>query len=305
MTYIFLFSLIWMAAVHAVPALVARESGSPTAVMAGLTPPQINSFNPYTYYAKAVYCLTPTIMSWSCGPACAGNVGFKPVAGGGDGGAIQYWYVGYDPKIHTVIVAHQGTNTSHLKALLTDANTGKTGLSSSLFPNLPSGIEVHRGFQDEHAKTAAAILANVQLTMSRYNVNSVTMVGHSLGAALALLEAVYLPKHLPKTTVFQSVVYGLPRVGNKDFANYVDANVRLTHINNLKDPMPIIPGKFMGYVHPAGEVHIEASGKWAICPGHDNPSPECIVGTVSSIFSANETNHDGPYNGIHMHCHQD
>jgi predicted lipase len=103
--------------------------------------------------------------------------------------------------------------------------------------------------------------------MSKYDTTSVTTVGHSLGAAISLLDAVYLPLWLPSTTKFKTIVYGLPRVGNQAFANYVDAHATLTHINNEKDPVPTLPGMFLGFVHPAGEVHIEASGEWANCPG--------------------------------------
>jgi predicted lipase len=87
------------------------------------------------------------------------------------------------------------------------------------------------------------------------------------GAALSLLDSVYLPLYLPSGTTFQTILYGLPRVGNQAFADYVDANLHVTHINNLKDPIPIVPGMFLGYVHPSGEVHITESGEWAACPG--------------------------------------
>jgi hypothetical protein len=87
------------------------------------------------------------------------------------------------------------------------------------------------------------------------------------GAAISLLDSVFLPLWLPKQTIFQTIGYGLPRVGNKAFANYVDANLDLTHINNREDPVPTVPFEFLGFVHPSGEVHIEDSGEWAACPG--------------------------------------
>lgn len=37
-----------------------------------------------------------------------------PVASGGDGDSTQFWYVGYDPILDEVVVAHQGTDTSKL-----------------------------------------------------------------------------------------------------------------------------------------------------------------------------------------------
>lgn len=162
--------------------------------------------------------------------------------------------------------------------------------------------------------------------MSAYGATAVTIVGHSLGAAIALLDSVYLPLWLPSGTTFRTIGYGLPRVcfsrplsviptpdfltlhsflfqvGNQAFADYVDANLYLTHINNEEDPIPICPGMFLGFVHPAGEVHIQDSGEWASCPGQDNPSTECIVGDVPSILDGDLSDHDGPYNGVTMGC---
>ena len=59
--------------------------------------------------------------------ACQANPNFHPVAAGGDGAVVQYWYVGYDMDLKArlevtsllrftefsnqmVIVGHQGTN---------------------------------------------------------------------------------------------------------------------------------------------------------------------------------------------------
>jgi len=30
---------------------------------------------------------------------CNGNPGFKPIASGGNGGSVQYWFVGYDAAL--------------------------------------------------------------------------------------------------------------------------------------------------------------------------------------------------------------
>ena len=158
--------------------------------------------------------------------------------------------------------------------------------------------------------------------MNAYGTNSVVTTGHSLGiaifsqdscrstidvrcltgAAISLLDALYIPLHIPSANV-KFVGYGLPRVGNQDFANYVDAQpISVTHINNKEDIVPIMPGQFLGYHHPSGEVHIQDSGAWLACPGQDNPSDECIVGDVPNIFEGTTSDHDGPYNGVTMGC---
>ena len=124
------------------------------------------------------------------------------------------------------------------------------------------------------------------------------------GAAISLLHAVYLPLHLP-TAKITFIGFGVPRVGNQAFANYLDAHAAvtsITHVNNKEDIVPILPGMFLGYHHPSGEVHIMDSGGWVACPGQDNESDECIVGDVANIFEGDESDHDGPYNGVEMGC---
>ncbi|KAF9011341.1 lipase class 3 family protein [Cyathus striatus] len=277
------------------PEVVKRQS------ITALSTSQISAFRPFTFFASAAYCNPNTTLTWSCGANCAANADFIPVASGGDGGSVQFWYVGFSPSQQTVIVAHQGTNTSQIEAIATDADVFQESLDSTLFPGISSSVEVHSGFASEQAKTASTILSAVQTTIAAHSATKVTIVGHSLGAAIALLDGVFLPLHISGVT-FRTVVYGLPRVGNQAFANYVDSHISLTHINNKEDPIPIVPGRFLGYVHPSGEVHIMDSGSWVSCPGQDNGSDECIVGDVPNIFESDESDHDGPYDTVEMGC---
>ena len=159
-------------------------------------------------------------------------------------------------------------------------------------------------------RTAPTILAAVLALFKQHSASSVVVTGHSLGAALALLDSVYLQLHLPAGTRVDMVGYGMPRVGNRAFAEYVDAmhsadsvKVTVTHINNKKDPIPIVPGRFMGFAHPTGEVHIQddSSRAWVACPGQDNPSRLCSVGGVRNLVQSNLLDHMGPYDdGIFM-----
>ncbi|KAF4593718.1 hypothetical protein EYR40_008508 [Pleurotus pulmonarius] len=262
-----------------------------------LSTAQIASFKPFSFFASAAYCQPARTLAWSCGANCNANADFIPTASGGDGSSTQFWYVGFSPSQNSVIVAHQGTDTSKIQALLTDAEAVRGKLDASLFPGVPSAVTVHDGFRNEHAKTAPTILAAVQRTLSAHPASKrVTVVGHSLGAALALLDGVYLPLHISGVT-FRTIGYGMPRVGNQDFANYVDSHISLTHINNREDFVPILPGRFLGYSHPAGEVHIQDSGAWTSCAGQDNTNSACTVGDVGNIFEGSAGDHSGPYDG--------
>ena len=195
------------------------------------------------------------------------------------------------------------TNCFPSLADLTDGDLFLGPLNSALFPGLSVSIQVHQGFANEQAKTAQTILAAVLTLLNQHSASSVIVTGHSLGGALALLDSVYLPLHLPAGTRVSTITYGMPQVGNPAFANYVDAthNGNLTHINNKEDPVPILPGTFLGYAHPSGEVHIQDSGSWNVCPGQDNPSVLCSAGDVPTVFQGKISDHDGPYDdGIVM-----
>lgn len=97
--------------VRAAPILEARQSFST------LSSADIAAFKPFTFYASTAYCQPAQTLTWSCGGACScivfrfagltippaancdANPTFKPIASGGDGTAVQFWYVGVDPTL--------------------------------------------------------------------------------------------------------------------------------------------------------------------------------------------------------------
>ncbi|KAF4592822.1 hypothetical protein EYR38_008524 [Pleurotus pulmonarius] len=130
--------------------------------------------------------------------------------------------------------------------------------SKSLFPGVSPNMLVHKDLPNRipgKIVSAPAVLAAVQKTLKEPGVvKHITLVGHSLGAALSLLDGIYLPLHVPGVA-FSVVGYGMPRVGNKAFADYVDAHVKsLVRINNGEDPVPVMPDVQSGYHHPSGEI---------------------------------------------------
>ncbi|KAF9471994.1 alpha/beta-hydrolase [Pholiota conissans] len=273
-----------------------RQASSFTTLSAA----EISAFKPFSFYAATAYCEPSTILASSCGTNCDANPTFQPIAAGGDGIDVQFWYVGVDPTLQTIIVGHQGTDPTKIVPLVTDGAFVLKNLDSTLFPGISSDIEVHSGFADEHAKTATSVLAAVNTAIQKSGLKEVTMVGHSLGAALSLLESVYLPLFLPSDITFKTIGYGMPRVGNPAFAAFIDKNVDVTHVNNKEDLVPTLPGRFLGFEHPQGEKHIQDDNSWVACSGDDNTDGRCTTGDVSNIFEGKISDHDGPYDVVEM-----
>lgn len=78
------------------------------------------------------------------------------------------------------------------------------------------------------------------------------------------------------------------------------------------DLVPIVPGRFMGFAHPHGEVHILSPGKAVSCPGvsipkknitqdhiiiydtigdDDATDSECQIQSVPNVFDGNILDH--------------
>ncbi|ETW81949.1 Lipase, class 3 [Heterobasidion irregulare TC 32-1] len=273
-----------------------RTRASPTA----LSPTQLSSFAPFTQFARAAYCDPSKIEGWQCGEACDALPGFEPTLTGGDANSIQFFFVGFWPDQNTVVVAHQGTDPTKIKSDLTDLNIAKRVLDPTLFPGVPDGVEVHSGFADAHEKTASQILTEVKRLMATHRTTNVTLIGHSLGGALAELDSLFMKLNLPMGTTIKGVTYGTPRVGNSKFVTLFDQQVSdFTRVNNKSDLVPIIPGRFLGFAHPHGEVHIVEPGNAVSCPGDDDAvDSQCQIKTVSNIFEGNILDHLGAYEGI-------
>ncbi|KIY62159.1 alpha/beta-hydrolase [Cylindrobasidium torrendii FP15055 ss-10] len=262
---------------------------------------ELAGFAPYTQFARAAYCSVDILTDWSCGEACKALSDFTPTLVGGDGSEIQQYIVGYWASQNAVVVAHEGTDPLKFESVLTDIDVLQDQLDPALFPGITDDVYVHGGFRDQHALTANTILAEVKSLFAEHSTSNLVLAGHSLGGALAALDALFFALQIPTATI-KARTFGMPRVGNSAFAELIDTHVSdFIRVTNRHDLIPIVPGRGLGFAHPEGEVHIIDDGDAVACSGNDDATDaDCTISTVPNIFAGNIVDHLGPYEGIYI-----
>ncbi|PIL34143.1 hypothetical protein GSI_03854 [Ganoderma sinense ZZ0214-1] len=251
-------------------------------------------------FARAVYCSSPVIKRWACGEPCKalGN-NIQILAAGGDDKRVPNFFVAYDKEQDTVVVAHQGTEPKNFLSDLNDLNIDQVRANTTVLPNAGADVRMHDGFLETQERTSDLVLSTVQSALKSTGSKKVLVVGHSLGAAIASIDGMMLKMKLDPRIAVTTTVFGLPRVGNKAWADLVDRTLgaSFTHVTNQDDPVPRVPPQFLNFQHPSNEIHITSvdhSGKTAtaeLCPGQENR--ECARG--NSFLASSITNHRGPY----------
>jgi triacylglycerol lipase len=120
-----------------------------------------------------------------------------------------------------------------------------------------SPIRVHAGFVEAYASIAQDIRALVgkRVASGAGGCDSVVVLGHSLGGALAVLCAVDLQFQAIDTRSVACLTWGQPRVGNRAWAESTNGRLGcyIRYVNR-RDPVPGIP--WVGYEHAGFEVRL-------------------------------------------------
>lgn len=158
------FVLFGVLIVQAAPLLRYRQSDS----FATLSIPQITAFRPFSFYASTAYCQPSETLTWTCGGKfslhmscgrstimmlypnekitssivnCDANPTFQPVAAGGDGVSVQFWFVGIDPTLQVFLphklltISDDGSIDSHSG---TSGNRSRKDVIIRFTPNITS-----------------------------------------------------------------------------------------------------------------------------------------------------------------------
>ena len=157
---------------------------------------------------------------------------------------------------------------------------------------------VHTGFYSSWLNARKVILPHLTEAIDKYPNYTLTMVGHSLGGAVAALAGLdfFARGWDPRVTTF-----GEPRIGNRELMAYMNHrfNISADHetnkfrrVTHTSDPVPLLPLAEWGYTMHSEELFISAPSlppdvsDIRHCSGDEDPT--CIAGTGS----------DGPSWGI-------
>ncbi|KAJ7609247.1 Alpha/Beta hydrolase protein [Mycena polygramma] len=250
-------------------------------------------------FAAAAYCVRAG--QWNCGDACDKIPDTQLVFTIGDDAATPDVYVAYSQSRNQIIVGHEGTDPTEILSVENDLHFSPTPLLTVLnAAGTPEGVEVHNGFQTAWVQTSTLVLNAVQQLQKQVPDASVLVTGHSLGAAISLLDAIFLKQQLPSNTSIEVVGFGRPRVGNPAFANWVDSMFgdKNTFVVSRDDPVPHVPLLAQGFQHASGEVWIKDNTTTLACDGQENPNCSDQIGVIDAATGVGD--HTGPYFGVTM-----
>ncbi|KAL1360697.1 phospholipase A(1) DAD1, chloroplastic-like [Arachis hypogaea] len=204
--------------------------------------------------------------------------------------ATQSSYVGYvavcDNKEEIkrlgrrdVVIAFRGTTTclewlENLRATLTNlpcnpmdgetmgchgsgamVESGFLSLYSSSIPDNPSALSLQQMVKQEIVRILQAYAGEPL---------SLTITGHSLGAALATLAAYDINTSFPKLPVVTVISFGGPRVGDRRFRRQLEKQgTKVLRIVNSKDVITKVPGfVFDDDMAKEGGIHVAGLPSW-------------------------------------------
>ncbi|KAJ5123417.1 hypothetical protein N7448_009514 [Penicillium atrosanguineum] len=178
-----------------------------------------------------------------------------------------------------------------------DGDQREERLTANPGPSTPrcENCTVHAGFLKSWINTRSVVLPHLLEARDKHPDYEVTLVGHSLGGAVAALAGLEmrLKGWNPEVTTF-----GEPMVGNADFAGFLDSQFelgnytkptanpearRFRRVTHIDDPVPLLPLREWGYAPHSGEVYISNPDLSPtiedvhLCVG--NEDPQCIAGS--------------------------
>ena len=221
----------------------------------------------YVDLCQSSYCVSD-IDQWTC-DTCDNSFKLDYIVENSGARAIQ----GYDSITKTIFTAFRGS--SNIQNWLDNIKISK------ISPYNDSSISVEKGFYNSYSKIKTDLVNNLHILTNKYNINTLSITGHSLGAAEAILFA-YDILNLYNYKIAYLYTYGSPRVGNDVFVQSFTAyNIPYYRVTHHYDIVPHVPEEFLDYLHIPNEIwYSEDNSNYKICDDtyyseDDNCSNSC------------------------------
>ncbi|KAH3756085.1 lipase family protein [Pelomyxa schiedti] len=188
------------------------------------------------YYAFSAFCVPDILATWNC-TACQHNPYFQLDTVVSDKETGTYGYVGYDPVNLTVVAAYRGS--WNIRNDIIDIDV----MMNYDYEDMPDA-GVHSGFYAGWLALKDQVVQAVNRLLSNHtDTKRVLCTGHSLGAALSGFTAVHLRNILPSTIEVEMKNFGMPRIGDADFAfgvtTMLPSSWRMVHLCDMVPHVPL------------------------------------------------------------------
>jgi len=233
----------------------------------------------YLFAARAAFCTKEAIESWSCGKDCAAvpvQKGFVRHIPRGKVYEAQAYVARLGPatvKDHCVISFRGSVDPMNWVA---DFNAWPTRWPENATTWCP-GCLVHTGFSEAYAE----LHDQIDAAIANFQCKTFDVVGHSLGAALAQIQAIML-RGERGALVRRVYLYGAPRAGNEHFvAAFEDLAMKQQvspaawRIIHYHDPVPRLVPKWLFNFMSREVYYNEQESSYKVCDAHNGEDPTC------------------------------
>lgn len=216
--------------------------------------------------SQAAYCMTP-VSEWNC-ITCDANNDYEKMI---DKSGMQV-ILGYNQEYGAIFIGYRGSE--NIQNWVSNLQVSK------IYPynNSDENIALEKGFYNLFQSLKQDVYSVIEILADKYSTNKLFITGHSLGAALATINAFDVKYHNEPYQILSLTTFGSPRVGNAHFVDkFSQYGISSTRVTHYYDVVPHVPENFLDYYHVSQEVWFnEPNSGYTICSDGDNKEdPQC------------------------------
>jgi hypothetical protein len=179
-------------------------------------------------------------------------------------------FTGILPSTKTIHVAFRGS--SSYQNWMKDFEVKKVDYTT--FFSGCENCKIHYGFYTSVQNIKNQTLDSIKELKKDFPNHEIILTGHSYGAAVSQIMALECLREGIEVQVYN---YGQPRIGNIEYAKFVNLNLkhywRFTHDRDMVPHLPPVEG--FGYEHSTGEVFEDINHVLTFCSRKIGEDPSC------------------------------